>query len=580
MRYSFLAIAVSSCVIGCTNLPEREEHYEKVNGAIQTVERLRDTPKVIVSDKPYVDVTPIYRELDKHQWLKDIKGIEIAESKNAGAIPLYEIIRLFKEEGVNIASSLPLERYPYRGFKLSSTDAFTALEIITSSIGIDFDVFDGDGNSSPYVRLTPMKAVNYKLDVENREIEFSISDDSFSGGELSFGSQSDSGSSQESEGSEGEEEKTSISIKSNFYKNLEKELVSMMVRSVPITREVEQGNGMSSMQSNSFNRIGSEILEEIAVGKISVNVDTGNIMIQAPKHIREEIIEYLNVLDTELNTSIHIEGRIVVVNESEGQSKGLDINSLVEFGEDYGLVISNDVFDQVSITRPADGTFSAVADGAFGSLMGVTASDGLLDVFSAYVESTSNITSVLEPRINTSSGSPGSFSRSRPYYLNNISGSTTQGESSSTTSSSNDIQIIEFGSSLRVLPVYNSDRDTIRAQIDLTHVVQNGTQELTQIITSDTGTEQTVTRIPVPEKITIQGEIVAQNGALTIMGGETLEIVEQYGQGVTEVRESYVGGLFGSSDESVQRNKYYFVVYAKATSFEEALVKARQKSGS
>lgn len=572
MKYKVLITAAILGLSACTAIKnERVTGNSRADALLSIASAPTKSPKVIVTETSYVDPEPVFETVQKHHWLKQIKDFSIGQRPNAGPIPLYEIIRQFKDAGVNIATSLPLEQYPYSGFKLAATDAFTALEIITSSIGLDFVVHDGHNGTSPYVQILPMEQAFYELDVTNKKLEFSITDNAFSGSQTTLGQQGgQQGDSQQSQQGNTEEQ-TSTTIASDFYKSLNIELNAMMLRMVPIPKDESQTSLPNQPGAT------NTLFREVMIGRVTINPSTGNITIQAPKHVRAEVIEYLSRLDRELNTTIQIEGKIVVVTDSAEKSTGLDINALAKFGGEYGLIINNDVYSNIAISRSDN--FSAEAEGALGNLIGITKSDGLLDVFNAYVESNANITTVQEPKITTTSGSLGIFSKSRPFYLNNVSGSASQGESGTTSTTSNNIQTLEFGSSLRVLPTYNIDRNTIRAQIDLTHVVQNGVQTLEQIVQGETGNDRTVTRIPIPEKISIQGEVVIHNESLIVMGGESLDVVDQNGQGIPGLRNSFVGGIFGNTNESHLTNRYYFVLWAKATTYEEAMVRAKSRDG-
>ena len=579
MRKLFALSVLSVLLSGCIAMQEPEDITKKTESAIDTISKLQDAPRILVSDKPYVDPTPVLMNSDKHKWLKKIK-VEIEELPNAGSIPLSEIIRQLKTAKINVASSLPLDMFQYNGFSISETDALTALEVITSSVGLDFIVYDGNETVEPYVRIIPMQISEYTMNIGNRTLSFSnkieglgeqnLIADSL-GGQGGSGQGSSNQSSGESSGSE--ETESEVSYEESIWEELEKEIDQMLLVKVPVKKEpLPQTNDLAVIRMHQQSNPNSgAFFRDVKIGRYTINKASGHVTVQAPKHIRNRIISYIEDLDKKYSTSIEIEGQIVVVAESENETKGIDMSGFVEFANDeYGLALSNDVFGGVSVSMPTQPGeyFSAAAEGT-STLAGVVAADGLLKVFSAYVQSTNSAKTLLRPEISTTSGMIGQFSNTQTVLLENFRTNTNSTESGSTTNTDNQLIPIDFGTTLKVFPRYDAEKDIIRAQIDLKQVLQNGTGTIEQIVNSENGIERIISDYPIQERVSIQGEVVGRNGSLVIMGGQEIVGYNTGDSGATGLKDSYVGAMFGNSNKTVERRKYYLVLQLKAKTHAE-----------
>lgn len=562
-RYSILAVCFS-VLTACINVPVDESIVANTDDNIQQVERLSRHPKSQVIDKPYVDPSPIYTASNKYEFLAGIHGVEIIqEFKDPSGLPLFSIIQILKGYGINVSSNLSLEDYYYNGFSIAPTDALTALEILTSSMDLDFAVREGE--QGPYVQIVPMQMLEYTLAIPNRDTIFNLQDNGFSA-EDSLSALSGSGSGGESSQSSGaqsgsDKSGSSVKIENTFYKDLDVELKQLLTRLVPVSNRPRDDQKTTNGLGPANGPHNKQPLNEVRIGAAFINRSTGHITVQAPSYAREIIRKYLEKLDSILSTRIEIEGKIIVVADNDIESKGFDFSSLIEFGSDYGLAFSNGIFNQIQLTRPVNGvgTFNVAIEGSPASA-GVISNDGLLSIFNAYVESQSNIRTVLEPKLSATSGSLATYSRSTPFLFTNYQGSTTQNESNTTSSSENNIIPINFGLSIKVYPTYDADNDTIRTVVDLVQVFRSTTQTIEQNVNG----QIVQTEIPVPDTVTIQSESIVKNGGMIILGGQNIETFDKKSEGVSGLKDSFVGGLFGNSSSNGERSKYYFVFTARA----------------
>jgi hypothetical protein len=551
-----------SVLAGCIHMEQNENLTRKAQTGLQQIKKLNDLPKKFnVIDRPYANQNPTISKTDKYKFLTDIHDIEIIESPKSTGISLSELIKVFKSYGINVSSSLSLNDYQYKGFSINSTDARTALEIITSSMDLDFSVHNG--SQGPYVNIEPIKSIEYTLAVHNSVIEFNLSESGFDAGDSLSSLTSGGGESAQTTGSPNSQSdsRTNVKITSNFWTDLDVELKQRLTRLVPV-RQRPDSDKANQQARNVSNINDNQRLTEIQIGTAFINKSTGRITIQAPSYAREQLLTYLQHLDRMLSTRIEINGKIIVVTQTNAESKGFDLSSLIKFGSDYGLMFSNDIYKQIQINNPAEGIpFNVSLEGATAAA-GIVSNDGLFSVFNAYVESQKNIRTVLEPKLSTTSGTVATYSRESPYLFTNFQGSTTSNDSATTTSSENNIVPINFGINLRVYPIYNAKSDTIRTVVDLVQVFQSTIQTIDQTVNG----QIIKTEIPVPDKVTIQSINIIKNGGMVILGGQEIDTQDQLSQGVTSLKNSYIGGLFGNSQNNGQNSKYYFVFSAKAIS--------------
>jgi len=560
---------------GCIAIQEPVEVTKEADEAFEKIQKQKSRPKIIVSDKPYVNPSPVIRVVDAHKWLKD-KTIKIKGGKNSGAIPFYEVVSQIKSQGINISSELPLHGLTYYGLNITETDALTALDIVTSSVGADFIVED----KGQFVRIIPMQKSYYTMSIGNRDLTNSMSfessvgqnllSNSLGGGSQSGGSQS--GGDSQSGGSSGsgeDEDKSTLKSNENIWVDLKNELNQMLTVKIPV------GNSSGTSGPNPRFQTGSssgQIFKDVQIGTYTLNPSSGRISVQAPKHVRKKIINYVKDLDRSYSTQITVEGQVVVVSQTDTETKGLDVSSFIEFANDeYGIALSNDVFGGASVSLPTQPGefFSVAAETASNNLLGVVSKDGLLQVFNAYVQSRNNAKTLERPFVTTTSGVPGQFNISRTVLLENFQSQTNSTESGSTTSSNNALIPIDFGTSLKILPRYNPKKELVRAQVELTQVVQNGTGTIQQVVNGELGARVVTTDYPIQEFVEIKGEIVGKNGSMVILGGRELVSYNNDNGGATGLKDSVVGGVFGKSAQTVTRQKYYLVLFIKATTHAE-----------
>ncbi|HHQ4679930.1 hypothetical protein OKT24_19930 [Aeromonas veronii] len=586
-----LWVAVCSAMLsGCITAGRDTERYNAANKEmdLQLSQGKQQKPDIIIEQARYVDSRPQMRDRGV-EWLKN-KRVSI--QKNSGSsLSMGAIVSQFAEAGINISSSLPLQSYTYNGFSIKNTDALTALEVIAGTTGLDFAIEKRPGSYDWYVSIVPMGVSEYALNFTNRDISLNVigqSLDKSSLGKMEAESDSGSGS---SKSDSGQTDSSSIKYSTpSFFDELSKELEARLQRQLPysggaiVGAPVDVGglgipalpdlplpnSGAASAQPPAAMGGVSSGYQTVSVGNYTVNRATGRVTVHAPRHVRKAIMSYLRDIDMEMSANIELTGKIFVLNESSSESQGIDISAFIKFANnEFGVAVSNSVINGLNVMTLDDGTVKVGSDDAMaGSLVGVVnkSSDRLIQVFNAYLDSQANTVTILEPHANTTSGVPASISQRRPLTFSRYEATASGGENSNV-ATSNKFFTIEFGTSLNILPKYDAKKDVVRAQIDLTQVVQGGTQEIQQVVTTSKDIETKTTKLPIPDIYSIQTEAIIRNGALVLMGGQSLASDDNAIGGITGLVDSPLGGLFGKGSKNNNARRFYMVLSARAVPY-------------
>lgn len=589
-----VTVLVGAVLSGCVNTDKPQSHSE-IKGELDKIETyLGESNKsnsrgLIVSQERFVNATPVKRESGM-EWLKS-KRVSIKKGSSS-SVPLNAVIEQFNAAGVNVSSSLPLHQYTYNGFNINNTDALTALEIISASTGLDFTMERHHKGGNWFVSIQPMGVSEYTLNVGHRDIAVNVIGqglDKDSLGNMKTEGDDESSSSSSSSSSSAEES-SSVKYQISFFEELEKELEARLVRQLPMSNGGVVGGdimapgefpaqfgmappmtqGMPPIQMGAGGSGQASPYEKVSIGQYTLNRATGRVTVHAPRHIRKQIMSYLKELDMELSSNIELTGKIFVLNDKNEDSQGIDFQSFIQFANDkWGLSVTNNVINGLNVMS-TDEMFSAAADDALaGNLIGVRYGDKLLHAFNAYLESQGNAVILLEPHVNTTSGVPASITQRRPLTFSRFVANGGGGDGSGP-ATSNELFTIDFGTSLSIMPKYDVKKDVIRAQIDLTQVIQGGTQEIQQVVTTLNEIETKTSQLPIPDIYSVQTEAIIRNGSLVIMGGQKMLTEQNNFSGTAGLVRSGLGGLFGKARQNSSNQRFYMVLSAKAVPYQPA----------
>lgn len=498
---------------------------------------------------------------EKGYWLKG-KRITIIQGE---PIPATEVLKLLHGEGINIATTVPLDNYLYSGFGIENVRANVALRMILGSMGLDFDTDD----IHRIVTVMPMPTKTWYLTLGNRvatyKSESSNSSDSGSGGSGSSSSSSSSGSG--GSGGSGDTEKffepsntysgevnssgeRTLSVTDDLWSRLEEELETRMkiMLMKPVEEEdeeeEEEETGMAALDDPAAMAGGMPAaprmppdvryekgefsFEETVVGQFSLNPETGAIFVQAPQWIIDELDKYIVRIRNQYDTVIGFQGQVLLVTTTQDKSEGLDLAAFSSFlskGE-MKFYWSNNALGGVTITDPTDASSGSLSLGdptAIGKTnVGIGNRSNSLRVFNNYLSSFGKVTVAQRPMISTTSGIPAEVSKFQIQYYNTVSQNTATGDSGAAALATENVLIpVEFGTLLRILPHYDPDKDIVRARVVLKQKLNAGTQEQKQYLTSGNGVREVTTEIPVVTNLDISGELLLRDGDLVVVGGQT-----------------------------------------------------------
>ena len=333
-------------------------------------------------------------------------------------------------------------------------------------------------------------------------------------------------------------------MKDEFWASLDEEIKKRLVMKVP------------SLNGNSTSFYSDQV-----VGLHTINPETGAVTVQAPHWLMDDIAEYFERIKSQYNTIMNFEGKLLMVSTTEEQSEGLDIEAFASFADGkYQLGISNNVLGGITI---ADGAIQASQSG-LNSLMGVKKIDGSnpLEMFIGWLESHGKVSQIQSPKISTTSGIPGEFSRFTRRYYNLVKQNAAAGDNGAAVATDNELRSVKIGTLLRVNPRYDIETGLVRTQLSLNQSLLNGNQTESQVLTTSDGSIETVNiDIPLVTEIKIAGETLLRDGDLIIVGGQTERLGDEREGGITGYKDAgWFSGILGNTYRSNQVNKYYFVM--------------------
>ncbi|WP_207002650.1 type II secretion system protein GspD [Trinickia mobilis] len=435
-------------------------------------EAARQALKVHTGDSPleFEKLSAAQQEAKQREWLRS-KRISYIPRNHVNA---FEILKMLRDNGINVTSSLPLDTYTYSGLGVRNVDGETALKVLLATMGLDYEIDD----EAQIVTVEPMKSQTWTINIGNRTtsytsatIDMGSSDGSGNSQSGSLGSTGSLGSSgtnnssgglygatsgqggngangSNSNGSSSNGNTNSITSSDNFWTSLKTELRDRLsillpagsaVSSMPDTSAAAglQGRtavpgigpqiaalrpaaiGGSSGGAGGEQPVGGNgLYTPQLVGRYSINPETGAITVQAPRWIMRDVSKYLNDVQAMYNTQITFEGKVVMVTTSDKETQGLDISSFASFAHGrYGAVTSNNILGGTTVSFPTGSKIPTVTTGstslasAAGSLFGITSALDGLQIFNAYLQTQENAQTVQKPLVSTTSGTPVEFGR-------------------------------------------------------------------------------------------------------------------------------------------------------------------------
>jgi Flp pilus assembly secretin CpaC/uncharacterized membrane protein YgcG len=573
---------------GCTTLSGKDvviKHTENVEKTEQDVsedkkENIFQNIKVHKKNYAVFDlVTKEQEQYEKADWLQ--RKITLKAFNN---VSCDNILEAFREQSVNISTSLPLKNYIYNGQGLKNVTVHDALKIIFGSLGLDFKIkYD-----SSTIQVIPMKWETYYVNLGNRKTSFSSGGDSASssgGGGSSSGSGAGSALAEAVDNRATTDTLIEMNIENDFWANLEKELENMISILVPVEREIEN-NDMDydipailpndSISYESFKQMtvkddkskkdskkSAEMFEEITVGKVSINPDSGAVHLQVPHWLKSSFDEYFDSLNRQFNTQIHFDGRLYMVSKKDNESRGMNLNWFKTLFDKYDFAYSNNPLGGVTLNM--DKKVLQYTDPNAGPLgnFGFQKQDGTLGVFNGFMSKLTNVSIIQRPSLVTTSGVPAKFEKYNTVYYNTINQtSTSSGSDSSSVGTENTLTPVKMGIKLVINPTYDPVKKLVRAQMVVEQMLYSGEQELSQYLSADNGNvTQIPLKIPLVTEALYSGEVLLNDGDLIIIGGQVDEKSQLTDSGIPKIKNvPYMAPFAGNKVHEQEDVVYYFAL--------------------
>ncbi|WP_455233558.1 hypothetical protein [Geopseudomonas aromaticivorans] len=599
LKKTMLALAVGLTLSGCLSVPQgkKGEDYKESMAEIDALraesERSQKNQRIQIKDGPLITGKRI--PLKRYPWLTD-KRVNLKLDRPISA---HEVVRMLHDQGLNITSVMPLSNFTYAGYGFNNTDAETALRLIFPAMGLDYSV----DNERKIITIVPMRSRTWTLNITPQKnssyTSSSMAGSLDAGASLAESINSASGaesstSSDTSSTSGGRQGDSKIESKSDFWASLKAELESRVVVLTPINNGTVVGGAMPSggmgmappgggMPNLPISGIpvtaatgdpDATVYREQRMGRVAVNPDTGSITVQGPHWLLSEIDEYVSQVNREFNTSIHFEGRLILVSTTRDKSEGLDLTAFASFANgELGMLIGNNPAGGITIsglgstTPGAPPTVSTGADIVGSTKLAFTKLTGNpANLFINYLDQIGDTRVIQRPVISTTSGTPAEVSRVEYDLLSQISQESVSGSEGGAAVATKNTQIpIRFGTLLRVNPKISLETGLIRTQITLNVAVPSTTKRIEQFLTDAQGGTTTVpSTVTLPSNIDYNGEALLRDGDTVIIGGQVEEADQGSGSGITGYdKAGPLAGLIGSTKKTNKVNTYYLVLTAK-----------------
>lgn len=597
--------ALSACATNYQREADDLQSKAKQDLAAAQEQAAADVNRIHAGDVPldFQKLPDAQQEAKERAWLRS-KPITFLPLKPVNA---FEIMKIFRDKGINVTSSLPLDTYTYSGLGVRNVNAETALNVLLSAMGLDYEL----DNDAQVVTIEPLKSQTWTINIGNRTTAYNsstIDDSSDNSSSLATGSTGSSGSSYGTNGTQSNsgqrsgtqsgnsnQNANSINITDNFWTSLSTELKDRLSVLLPASNAATTMPGTIAQQSQSTPtvpnipmqgmRIGTtgqsgshdsqptganNLYKPELVGRYSYNPETGAVTIQAPRWMMKGIAAYMNDVQTMYNTNITFQGEIVLIQTRTNETRGLDIANFAKFASGrYGALLSNNVLG-TTVSFPTSGslvpslsTTSTTAAATATTLLGVTSPLDGLQIFNAYMKTQENTKTIQKPIVSTTSGVPVEFNRlTTHHYTVYQQNSAAGGVSGNATVATQNILVpYDLGTILRINPRYDVHSGIVRAQVFLKTQQQTGWDTSTQFITFGEKAEQVPQNIPVIVRQVNSTETTLKDGDLVILGGLTEDDLDNTGNGVTGLKDMPgLSAIFGNENKTGTQTTMYFVM--------------------
>lgn len=625
-RFTLTVLAAAIALAGCATEQLNQGPSETLDARSRSTLRaggtLLESNSVTLVDKVVLPMVPVKEEAPR-SWLAS-KRVRLVNEKRR-QLSLTEVVKMFFDQGINISSSIPLDGYTYAGLGVQDADAEVALRSILGAVGLDYEVDD----ASRSVLIRPMSSRSWKINLGDRKTTFVASGNSNSvtspdslqgqvgaqqGAAGGTGQSGPGGAGQQGQGgaAQGQSNQSSstsigggaatsaaggatITHNDDFWASLRAELKDRMEVLLPgvapsasvdpSAQMIPAGTGgplpmptpmptpLGGPQSPAGPQVQSgqavDFFVKKRIGTFAVNPVTGYVTVQAPRWLLNDLDKYIGRIQAENNYLITFVGEMVLVTTNKSNSEGLDISSFATFAHKrYGVAYSNNALGGVTVNFPTGNIPSVSAGGqaVANTLLGIRSPLDGLQVFNAYLENFGTVNVVQKPIVATSNGVPGYFSRtSRKYFVQYNQTAAAGNTGAATVGTQNQLIPFDFGTTLTILPRYDSEKDLVRADIILDQVVQAGTQSIPQQVSSGSGIQQVNQDIPLAAKFGYRGEVPLRDGDLIVIGGQTEDEVNSSDGGVTGLKNSPLSAVFGQKSKTNTTGTYYFALRVKLT---------------
>lgn len=587
-----LAVSGLSGISGCamtpaSSYPSRVDDQTKSLDALIAAQPSMQASKLREGSPP-LDITPLdpaKQSAIERAWLRAKKVDFIPNKKNPAPIPASEILKMFRENGINITTALPIDSYTYNGNGVKGVDGETALQMILGQMGLDYET-DEKGR---YITVVPMKSLSWTINLGNRTSHSAnssfdslcrISDGTSTNNANSNPTANPSGSASATQGisqnnnsgnaasgmntasdsnGTGTTGTSGVQTQENFWASLTAELNERMKILIPIAGNTNAASGAAQMQTVPGPNVpsaqqqppaqfaspsGGAMYAKQTIGHYSINPVSGQVTIQAPGWLLKQLGAYMS--DTIMpmyNTTMTFEGTVANVRSTSDILEGFDLTALATYAGKYGIALNNNILGGITLgSTNGIPTYSYSGSNlpGGGAAFGVASPKDNLQIFNAYLTTLGGTEILSRPIVTASSGVPVDFGRLTPLYTNEPTQTIASGNvnTNALVTIQNNIVKEQFGSLLRIMPHYDPKTRRVRAQVSLLQRPLVGYQNITLSLMTATGTIQNqVIRKPQIECSVTSTEAILDDGELIIIGGQVENINDGSHAGVSGLME-------------------------------------------
>ncbi|MCP4022655.1 MAG: hypothetical protein GY729_12500 [Desulfobacteraceae bacterium] len=552
----FLLPLITSCIAldGSDLFSKQEKEVKRIENEIaQTKENTqKGKENVWFHDASFGSVKVVDKKRANRNapWLQRTITLKVIEPVSA-----KQIVNMLRGKNLNMTSSLPLDSYMYSGFGVTDVPIETAVQILFGSMGLDYEI-DYDNKA---ISVLPMKWKTYYVNVGNRTASYSTGTGGSDSGSSSSSSSSSSSDSSDSESGTSVDTDTldtgetfSIQAKNEFWKSLNDSVTQRLKILVP----------QSQVIGDDSDGAGTELYQEVTIGKFALNPEIGSIQIQAPRHVQKEMKAYINRVNNMYNAQIKFTGKLFAMTLDDNETRGFDINIFKEIAElnGYNFLFQNNALGGVTISPNGNITLGNPTAGNNG-LFGVSKPQSF-EMFHAFLSELSNVAVLQEPVLSTSSGIPAKFQKFETKYYNTYSQTSSSGDSGVAVATSNELVPVQFGTILSINPYLDIDKGMVRAQISWEQSLQSGVQTINQVISETDGSSRDIPiEIPNVTEATYSGEALLKDGDMIIIGGQKETFSRLDDSGTTGLKDSFLSPFVSKKKYTNQDVVYYFALH-------------------